>query len=199
MQERIDRRMGGGRLLLGVIIVVLLAAAGAGGYVWWRMNAASGPSPSQMQAAPSPVVPRLDEPLTLTFYFSSNGMLEAGSLAVKRQPDAEMQAREALVAALGDPRTLQAGVFTQVRFREFFLDPSSGTAYVDLSPLQQGGVKAAASEELLALYALVDTLMQNFEEIKQVRFLIEGREAQTLAGHIDLLRKFTKRMDLVRQ
>ena len=54
-------------------------------------------------------------------------------------------------------------------------------------------------EELLALYAMVNTLSQNFEEIRQVRFLVDGREAQTLAGHIELSRKFTKRMDLVKQ
>jgi hypothetical protein len=41
--------------------------------------------------------------------------------------------------------------------------------------------------------------MQNFDEIKQVRFLLNGKEAQTLAGHVDLSRTFTKRMDLVRQ
>jgi hypothetical protein len=46
---------------------------------------------------------------------------------------------------------------------------------------------------------MVNTLSQNFEEIRQVRFLVDGREVQTLAGHIELSRKFTKRMDLVKQ
>ncbi|HSQ77452.1 MAG TPA: GerMN domain-containing protein, partial [Nitrospirota bacterium] len=73
------------------------------------------------------------------------------------------------------------------------------TAYVDISSAQQNGATASAWEELLAIYSMVNTLMQNFEEIKQVRFLLEGKEAQTLAGHIDLSRKFDKRMDLVKQ
>ena len=46
---------------------------------------------------------------------------------------------------------------------------------------------------------MVNTVMQNFYEIKGVRFLVNGREAQTLAGHVDLSGKFQKRMDLVQQ
>jgi hypothetical protein len=60
-------------------------------------------------------------------------------------------------------------------------------------------VRASAWEEQLAIYALVNTLLQNFEEIKQVVLLLDGGEAQTLAGHMDLSRTFTKRMDLVKQ
>jgi len=195
--------MASSRLLLVVLIIIFTAAAGAGVYVWWRMHGGSLTVSSQKQEASAPAASlqpvRYDEPLSLTVYFSGDGMLVSGSVSVKRQPDAQTQAREALAAALADPRALQSGVFTQVKLREFFLDPSSGTAYVDLSPLQAVGVKAAASEELLALYAVVDTLMQNFEEIRQVRFLVDGKEAQTLAGHVDLSRKFTKRMDLVKQ
>jgi hypothetical protein len=60
-------------------------------------------------------------------------------------------------------------------------------------------VRASAWEEQLAIYALVNTLLQNFEEIKQVVLLLDGGEAQTLAGHMDLSRTFAKRMDLVKQ
>jgi hypothetical protein len=65
--------------------------------------------------------------------------------------------------------------------------------------VEQREVRASVWEELIALYAMVNTLSQNFEEIRQIRFLVEGREVQTLAGHIELSRKFTKRMDLVKQ
>ena len=51
----------------------------------------------------------------------------------------------------------------------------------------------------MAIYAVVNTLTQNFEEIKEVRFLLDGREAQTLAGHIDASVFFSARPDLARQ
>ena len=40
--------------------------------------------------------------------------------------------------------------------------------------------------ELLSIYSVVNTLSLNISEIEAVKFLIEGREAKTLAGHIDL-------------
>jgi len=89
-------------------------------------------------------------------------------------------------------------VLRDIRLRELYLD-AFGTAYIDLSPGPQKDVRASAWEEQLAIYAMVNTLLQNFDGIKTVVLLIDGREAQTLAGHMDLSRTFTKRMDLVKQ
>lgn len=195
MSERIDRRIGNTGLLLTTIVIILILAAAAGSYVWLRMSdMSSSPVPLPEQSLP-PL--RSDEPLTITLFIPGNGILSSGVASVKRQPDTQGQAREALSAALGDARAAQTPVLKELALRGFFLD-QTGTAYVDLQ-VPQDGIKASAGEELLALYAIVDMLTQNFEEIKQVRFMRDGREAQTLAGHIDLSRKFTKRMDLVKQ
>jgi hypothetical protein len=69
-----------------------------------------------------------------------------------------------------------------------------------LSPVApaQKELKASVEGELLAVYALVNSLTQSIPEVRQVRFLLDGREAQTLAGHIDLSRSFVKRTDLVK-
>ena len=199
MSERIDRRIKDSRSLVWSLVAIFAVAAAAGVFVWLRLKA---PNPQQNQAALAPsslVQPvRADEPLAITLYYPADGALATGTASVKRQPDPQAQAREALNTALTDQRVLQAAVFRELKIRELFLE-TSGTAYVDLSPVQQNGVKASAWEELLAIYSMVNTLTQNFEEIKQVRFLLEGKEAQTLAGHIDLSRKFDKRMDLVKQ
>ena len=199
MSERIDRRIKDNRSLFWLLVVIFAVVAAAGAFAWLRLSASS-PQQNQTAQAPSshtqPV--RADEPLTITLYYPADGALATGTAAVKRQPDPQAQAREALIAALADQRVLQAAVFRGLKIRELFLD-ASGTAYVDISAAQQNGATASAWEELLAIYSMVNTLMQNFEEIKQVRFLLEGREAQTLAGHIDLSRKFDKRMDLVKQ
>lgn len=125
-------------------------------------------------------------------------MLLAGTASVKRQPDTQAQARETLAAALSDQRVAQTAVFRDIKLKAFYLD-GQGTAYIDLIPFQHRDISASAWEELLAISAMVNTVMQNFDEIKQVRFLMDGREAQTLAGHIDLSRPYTKRMDLVKQ
>jgi hypothetical protein len=136
-----------------------------------------------------------DEPLTIALYYpEGKGM---GSVAVKRQPDGRT-ARVILAAMLGDQRVAQTALLKDMRLRELYLD-ASGTAYIDLASVQQKEIRVSARDELVALYAVVNTILQNIEEIKSVRVLLDGREAQTLAGHIDLSRAFSKRMDLVKQ
>jgi flagellar basal body-associated protein FliL len=200
MLNRSDRSIKSG-LLLPVALVLLTAAAGAGLAFWWNMSAgpSAPPSPAETQALPLPVHSlRRDEPVVVTFYFPGENLLSTGTAAIKRQADTQAQAREALNALFIDQRTQQAALFRELKLREIYLD-ATGTAYVDLAVDQRKELRASTGEELLILYAIVNTLMQNFEEIKQVFFLIDGKEVRTLAGHADLSRKFTKRLDLVRQ
>jgi hypothetical protein len=139
-----------------------------------------------------------DEPLPITLYYPHEGMLAAEAAVVKRQPDTQSLAREAIAALFADEQSMLQPVLRDIRLRELYID-TSGTAYIDLTVGSKIDVRASAWEEQLAIYAMVNTVMQNFEEIKQVGLLLDGMEAQTLAGHMDLSRTFTKRMDLVKQ
>ena len=59
------------------------------------------------------------------------------------------------------------------------------TAIVDLdSSITKNFVGGSTGEEFL-INSVVDTLT-DFDEVKQVRFLIDGKEVETLAGHMDL-------------
>jgi hypothetical protein len=191
--------MQGGKGLLAAGIAILVLAAAAGIFLWSRMRNADG---TVQPGAPGQNVleqPALrDEPLIAALYYPAGDLLTPVSAAIKRRPDAQSQAREAILALFADQRAAQAAGLAEVRLRALYLD-ASGVAYLDLALPAQKDVKASAWEELLALYALVNTLTQNFEEIRQVRFLLNGREAQTLAGHLDLAGTFAKRMDLVKQ
>ncbi len=193
MSERIDRGIGGNRWVLWTLAALL--AAGAGVFAWQRMSA-----PARPQTAPAPAAQaaRPDEPLAVTLYYPADGMLAAAPAGVVRQASTQALAREALAALLAESHAAQSAVIRGLRLRAFFLD-AAGTGYVDLAVVQPGGAKVSAQDELLALYAMVNVLTQNFEEIRRVRFLLEGRETQTLAGHIDLSGAFEKRMDLVKQ
>jgi flagellar basal body-associated protein FliL len=189
--------MGSSRsLLLAITVGIIVAASAGGGYWWYRSTrgdlAVQAPEPGP-QGIP---IARPDEPYSLTLFMPANGQLEAASIAARRQPDLQLEAREAVAAILSGDRS-QAAVLKDLHLRAFYLDPA-GTAFVDLSPAGQKEVHASAWDELLAVYALVNTLTQNFSEIRQVRLLIDGREAQTLAGHVDLTRSFVRRQDLVK-
>jgi hypothetical protein len=50
----------------------------------------------------------------------------------------------------------------------------------------------------MTIYSIVDTLVLNLEQVRQVKFLIGGQEAATLAGHVDLSRPFKADMLWIR-
>ncbi len=191
MAEKIDRRIGSTGLVVTTIVIAAVVALAL--FALWRFRS----TPERSVSGPVIAIrnPRPDEPLTVQRYLPQEQVLTAGAIAVKRAADTQAQARE-IAASLLMPEG-RTPVLSDLRMRSFFLD-NAGTAFVDVTAAGQE-IRASVWDELLAVYAVVDTLSQNFEEIRQVRFLVDGREAQTLAGHIDLSRAFTKRMDLVKQ
>jgi spore germination protein GerM len=60
--------------------------------------------------------------------------------------------------------------------------------YVDLTAEVQRNHPGGATNEILTVYALVSALTSNLPAISSVQILIEGREVDTLAGHLDLRR-----------
>jgi hypothetical protein len=197
MSERIETG-GVNRALIAVVILLGAVIVTGGAYLLF-----SGRGAAPEQAAPQEPVSRaqavrLDEPVAVTAYFPSGAQLAPEIFGVKRRPDTPLQAREALAALLTSQRAAQIPVLRDLRLRAFFLD-ASGTAFADLQAAAGGAITGSAGDELLAVYAIVNTLTQNFEEIKEVRILLDGREAQTLAGHVDLTMYCTARTDLVKQ
>lgn len=198
MSERTDRGIQSGRLLFVVVIIIAAVLAAGGGLLWKRMNSTkTAAMPAVQDQQPAQQLLR-DEPFSITLYYPREGMLATGSTIVKRQSDTQSQAHAALVALFADQQAMLAPVLRDIRLRELYLD-GSGTAYIDLTLGSRKDMRASAWEEQLAIYALVNTLLQNFEDIKQIMLLLDGGEAQTLAGHMDLSRTFTKRTDLVKQ
>ena len=190
--------MQSGWLLLGVVIILVTIIVSGGVMLWMRMNP-TNTAPTTVEQGQKLARQFLrDEPIAITLYYPNDGMLATGSSVVKRQPDTQSQARETLVALFADQRASLAPVLRDLRLREFYLD-ASGTSFIDLTLGPRKDVRSSAWDEQLAIYSMGNTLLQNFEEIKQVFLLLDGRESQTLAGHMDLTRAFTKRMDLVKQ
>lgn len=200
MSERSDRRLPGKGALAVVVMALVLTAAGAGGYLWLRASQLPQPAPvRQQEARPSMQEAGPNEPFMATLYLPSEGRLLASVAAVRREPDAQLQAREAVSAIFTADRGGKAPVLKDLKLRALYLD-AAGTAYLDMAPAAAGQkeIRASVQEELLAVYSLVNSVMQNIAEVRQVRILLDGREAQTLAGHIDLSRSFVRRADLVR-
>lgn len=68
--------------------------------------------------------------------------------------------------------------------REVYIE--EGTCFLDFGQELRDNHPGGSSGEELTIFSLVNTLTQNFSQIERVQILIEGKEVQTLAGHIDL-------------
>ena len=62
-----------------------------------------------------------------------------------------------------------------------------GNAYADFSEELLAGTNAGSSDEILTVYAIVDSLTANVPAIHKVGILVAGRERDTF-GHLDLRR-----------
>ena len=63
-----------------------------------------------------------------------------------------------------------------------------GAAYVDFTAALRANHPGGSLNEILTVYAIVSSLTANLPAITAVQILIDGHEADTLAGHVDLRR-----------
>lgn len=69
--------------------------------------------------------------------------------------------------------------------RQIFVLPD-GTAWADFNEELRLGLGGGATRERLLVYSIVNSLALNIREIRRVGLLIDGRQIETLSGHLDL-------------
>ena len=63
-----------------------------------------------------------------------------------------------------------------------------GSAFVDLSREIAAAHPGGSLNELLTVYTIVQALTTNLPAVTSVQLLVDGKEVDTLAGHVDLTR-----------
>jgi spore germination protein GerM len=100
----------------------------------------------------------------------------------------EAQARRIIEAQIAPAPEPHASVIPEgTRLRTVFFT-KSGEMYVDLSADVQANHPGGTTSETLTVYALVSALTSNLPAVTSVQILVEGKEVDTLAGHLDLRR-----------
>lgn len=74
---------------------------------------------------------------------------------------------------------------------------TGGEAYVDLSRELTAAHPGGSLNELLTIYTLVDALTVNLPAISSVQLLVDGKEVDTIAGHVDVRRPLMKNLDWI--
>jgi hypothetical protein len=181
----------------GILVIALLAWGVSRGL---ERLAGLPPESGDAAAAPSAAggsVPRITATL---FYGSEDGQALVG---VRREvPLAEgvvPQAREILGMQLQPAPPPYVSVVPEGTMLRAFYITERGDAFVDLSPEASSRHPGGSSTELLTVYAIVNAVAANLPSIQRVQILIDGREADTLAGHVDLRRPLQQDLSLVRE
>ena len=98
----------------------------------------------------------------------------------------------ALGSEQGDPPAVPAQA---IPMHIFFL--SSGTAIINYNQSLRSGLPGGAEAETACIYAIVHTITVNFPSISSVRILIEGKEQETLGGHIGISKELQAKPILI--
>jgi spore germination protein GerM len=161
---------------------------------------AQGAQFNQEDSVSQPAGPTQSKRSTAHLYFADrdNYYLMSEQRVVSHSGDAVDYARSIVEALIKGPQTsLVRTIATDTELRANYITPD-GVCYVDLSEAVGKDHPGGCNSELLTIYSVVNSLILNVPEIKRVKLLIDGKEVQTLAGHIDLVFPLEANMLLIR-
>ena len=131
----------------------------------------------------------------LALFFANEEYIATGDESLEKfmvyEKEVEAKPGEAYKMALEELKTSpEEGYSTvitdQIKFNDVYLE--GDTAFVDLS---SEGLNGGSLEETFLIGQTVDTLINSFDEVKQVQFLVDGQTAETLMGHVGTADPFT--------
>jgi spore germination protein GerM len=132
------------------------------------------------------------------FYVSTDGHLLTG--ATRDVPFADgvaLQARAIIEAQLAPPAApLVSAIPAETKLHDVFVT-ERGDAFVDLSSEVSTRHNGGSLDEILTIYTIVDALTVNLPAITRVQILVDGKEVETLAGHVDLRHPLAKSLQWV--
>jgi hypothetical protein len=184
-------------------IAVLAIVVGLAVVVWLVLGGARRQPPSadpSVPAASSGGQPGPERKINVTlFYVAGDGLALVGASReiAFGEPIAE-QARHIIEAQLGAaPEPLLSAVPEGTSLKAVFVG-EQGDAFVDLSGDVTAKHTGGVLDELFTVYAIVNALTVNLPAVTRVQILIDGREVDTLAGHVDLRHPLHKSLKWVR-
>jgi spore germination protein GerM len=171
--------------LIAAAVVAVIAAGWALFVALPRSIATDAPA---VQAGTGTGSTGAERRITATLYYVAEDGLSL--VGVQREvPFSEAvdeQARRIIDVQLGEaPAPLVSAMPSGTTLRSLFIT-GRGDAFVDLSSDVSANHTGGSLDELFTVYTIVNALTVNLPAITRVQILIDGQEADTLAGHIDL-------------
>ncbi|HEY4054489.1 MAG TPA: GerMN domain-containing protein [Terriglobales bacterium] len=168
--------------------LLLLVAAGMSFYLWrLRTREVQRPQPSVVPQHVAPPSAGPVEQVTVWVAYDNPGRLGTQSISIPVSSGRQQRAEELLRGLLqlyaekNSPHPLPAGA----EIHNVFL-VERGMAIVDVNAAFVDGQISGVLAEELTIASIVQTLAANIPGITRVKFLVEGKERESLAGHADI-------------
>src|SRR5919202_3116511 len=185
------------RVLTFAALVLVAFIIGFASYAVPRWR--GGPSTHAVAATPpTPPAPAGRKIKARLFYVSEDGMrLTSLERDVPYADTPVDQAREIVSAQIGAvAEPLVSAIPPGTTLRALFIT-ERGDAFVDLSKDVVTAHPGGSINELLTVYTIVNVLTANLPAIGSVQVLVDGKEVDTIAGHVDVRRPLAKNLSLV--
>jgi spore germination protein GerM len=181
-----------GQIGIGIGVLALVAWGATRG-----VEQLIAPPPEPAPAAPAtPTTPHI----TATLYYGSRD--GQALVAVRREvPLAETvvaQGRAILTEQFANVPAPYVSVIPKgTQLRALYVT-ERGDAFVDVSGEISAAHPGGSFTELLTVYAIVNAVTANLPAIQRVQLLVDGKEVDTIAGHVDIRRPLMRDASLVR-
>ncbi|MBW1740515.1 MAG: GerMN domain-containing protein [Deltaproteobacteria bacterium] len=175
-------------------LVICIATAGLLAYRYralWLANANKGP-----EAGPRSFLLKSTEARVHLYFSDADHRFLTAEERLLAQPDSVVERVKVIVQALieGPKGPLTPTVPAETKLLALYVT-KDGIAYVDFDRAISEQHPGGSLCELLTIFSIVNTVVLNVPEVEAVKILIEGQEAKTLAGHIDI--RFPFRPDML--
>ena len=127
------------------------------------------------------------ESITLVVAGDDTGRLRKQSLTVPVSDNQQERAQEILrqLLALYQAKNSSHPLTTNAEIRNVYL-VQSGVAVVDVNAAFADGQTSGILAEELTIVSFVETLAVNMPNVTGVKIVVDGKERETLAGHVDI-------------
>ena len=185
-------------LAIGAIVVFGMGAAWilfVGLPRWYAARQAPATSAAgPADTAPAPAVRKITATL---YYVGEDGLALA---PVQREipfgATVVEQARAIIEAQIAAAPPLVSAIPAETKLRDVFVT-ERGDAFVDLSGDIVARHPGGSLAEIFTVYSIVNALTVNLPAVTRVQILVDGKEIDTLAGHVDLRHPLAKSLEWV--
>ena len=178
---------------IGVALLVLLAW---GVTSFLERLTQREPDPAVATAAP-PTVETPHIAATLVYAVAEGDALMAVQREVPLAEGLVAQGQQILTAQFAPPPAPYiSAIPAGTTLRAFFVT-EKGDAFVDVSGISTAHPGGSLTE-LLTVQAIVNAVTANLPAVQRVQILVDGKEVDTIAGHVDIRQPLTRDASLVR-